>query len=73
MNIHEPRYSAQYTNNGQTLHIAEAWLLLFSPAFRKSAKIGKQIGRGGHRHLQIGRMLDIDFISEPPHAPSPQM
>jgi hypothetical protein len=29
--------------------------------------------RGGHRHLQIGRMLDIDLISEPPHAPSPQM
>jgi hypothetical protein len=30
-------------------------------------------GRGGHRHLQIGRILDIDLISEPPHAPSPQM
>ncbi len=29
--------------------------------------------RGGHRNLQIGRMLDIDLISEPPHAPSPQM
>jgi hypothetical protein len=28
--------------------------------------------RGGHRHLQIGRMLDIDLISEPP-APPPQM
>jgi hypothetical protein len=27
-------------------------------------------GRGGHRHLQIGRMLDIDLISEPPR-PSP--
>jgi hypothetical protein len=27
--------------------------------------------RGGHRHLQIGRMLDIDLISEPPHTPSP--
>jgi hypothetical protein len=27
--------------------------------------------RGGHRHLQIGRMLDIDLTSEPPHAPSP--
>jgi hypothetical protein len=23
--------------------------------------------------LQIGQMLDIDLISEPPHAPSPQM
>ncbi len=22
--------------------------------------------RGGHRHLQIGRMLDINLISEPP-------
>jgi hypothetical protein len=30
------------------------------------------IGRGGHRYLQTGRMLDID-LSEPPHAPSPQM
>ncbi len=28
-------------------------------------------GRGGHPHLQIGRMLDIDLISEPPHAPFP--
>ncbi len=27
----------------------------------------------GIGHLQIGRMLDIDLISEPPHAPSPQM
>ncbi len=27
---------------------------------------------GGHRHLQIGRMLDIDLISEPPR-PRPQM
>jgi hypothetical protein len=29
------------------------------------------VGRGGHRNLQIGRMLDINLISEPPHAPSP--
>ncbi len=29
--------------------------------------------RGGHQHLQIGRMLDIDLISEPPHVPSPPM
>ena len=29
--------------------------------------------RGGHRHLQIGRMHDIDLISEPPHAHSPQI
>jgi hypothetical protein len=28
--------------------------------------------RGGHRHLQTGRMLDIDLISEPPHAPPPR-
>ncbi len=27
--------------------------------------------RGGHRHLQIGRMLDIDLISEPPPTPPP--
>jgi hypothetical protein len=25
--------------------------------------------RNGHRHLQIGRMLDIDLISEPPPPP----
>jgi hypothetical protein len=31
------------------------------------------IFRVGHRHLQIGRMVDIDLISEHPHAPSPQM
>jgi hypothetical protein len=24
------------------------------------------VGRGGHQHLQIGRMLDIDLVSEPP-------
>jgi hypothetical protein len=29
--------------------------------------------RGGHQHLQIGRMLHIDLISETPQAPSPQM
>jgi hypothetical protein len=29
-----------------------------------------QWSRGGHRHLQIGRMLDIDLISEPP-PPTP--
>ncbi len=29
--------------------------------------------RGGHRHLQKGRMLDINLISETPHAPSRQM
>jgi hypothetical protein len=28
-------------------------------------------GRGGHRHLQIGRMLDIDLMSEPPPPPPP--
>ncbi len=33
----------------------------------------KDFTRGGHQHLQIGRMLDIDLISESPHAPSPQM
>jgi hypothetical protein len=28
--------------------------------------------KGGHRHLQIGRMLDIDLISEPPPPPPPR-
>ncbi len=27
--------------------------------------------RGGQRHLQLGRMLDIDLISEPPPKPPP--
>jgi hypothetical protein len=31
------------------------------------------LSRGGHRHLQIGRMLDIDLIPEPPPPPPPQM
>ncbi len=39
-----------------------------------SKDIGQHVSRGGHHHLQIGRMLDIDLISEPPfHDPSPQM
>jgi hypothetical protein len=29
--------------------------------------------RGGHRHLQIGRMLDIDLISEPPKPLPPDV
>jgi hypothetical protein len=33
-------------------------------------EISTNQSRGGHRHLQIGRMLDIDLISEPP-PPSP--
>jgi hypothetical protein len=28
--------------------------------------------RGGHRHLHIGRMHDIDLISEPPTPPPPR-
>jgi hypothetical protein len=30
------------------------------------------LSRGGHRHLQIGRLLDIDLISEPPTPPPPR-
>ncbi len=30
------------------------------------------VRRGGHRHLQIGRMLDIHLISEPPLPPPPR-
>jgi hypothetical protein len=31
------------------------------------ASAGKTVfARGGHRHLQVGRMLDIDLVSEPP-------
>ncbi len=43
---------------------------------RNSEEDGDREGdesRGGHRHLQIGRMLNIDLISEPPQVPSPQM
>ncbi len=29
--------------------------------------------RGGHRHLQIGRMLDNDLILEPPTPPPPNV
>jgi hypothetical protein len=52
-----------------TLHIAVYFL--------KSLKIavvwgGGLLGRGGHQHLQIGRMLDIDLISEPPTPPPPR-
>ncbi len=32
----------------------------------KAAETTVQKSRGGHRHLQIGLMLDIDLISEPP-------
>jgi hypothetical protein len=34
-------------------------------------KVTKLFYRGGLRHLQIGRMLDIDLISEPPPRPLP--
>jgi hypothetical protein len=40
---------------------------------RHSGTLGIVLYRGGHRHLQIGRMHDIDLISEPPHAHSPQI
>jgi hypothetical protein len=52
-----------------THHFLEIW----SCPLTSFDLFAKQISRGGHRHLQIGRMLDIDLISEPPHAPSPQM
>ncbi len=32
---------------------------------------GEGASRGGHQHLQIGRMFDIDLISEPPPCPLP--
>ncbi len=37
---------------------------------RKSSIMGLR-SRGGHQHLQIGRMLDIDLISDPPPTPPP--
>ncbi len=48
----------------------------FMPIFSKKYNLLYFVvgnGQSGHRHLQIGRMLDIDLISEPPHALSPQM
>ncbi len=33
--------------------------------------IGCLFNRGGHHYLQIGRMLDIDLISETPPPPVP--
>jgi hypothetical protein len=54
-------------------------IFLYWAPFNLSRRPGDQkegpksaVTRGGHRHLQIGRMLDIDLISEPPHAPSPR-
>jgi hypothetical protein len=34
-----------------------------------SDALNTRLDRGGHQHLQIGRMLDIDLISEPPPPP----
>ena len=39
---------------------------------KTSGRRGSQT-RGGQRHLQLDRMLDIDLISEPPPPPPPQM
>jgi hypothetical protein len=51
--------------------------IYFPPRWRVGEDYWKLLegvgSRGGHRHLQIGRMLDIYLITEPPHAPSPQM
>ncbi len=46
---------------------------IFSTSGTWSSRCWKRytlIYRGGHRHLQIGGMLDIDLISEPP-TPTP--
>ncbi len=45
--------------------------VLFSPPFSSSfwPSTVYVTSRGGHRHLQIGRMLDIDLISDPPRPP----
>ncbi len=37
-----------------------------------SANKLQALTRGGHGHLQIGRMHDIDLISEPPTPPPPR-
>jgi hypothetical protein len=36
-----------------------------------AARPSRTKSRGGHRHLQRGRMLDIDLISEPSPPPPP--
>jgi hypothetical protein len=47
-----------------------------SPYISRKSVVGRLFQshslNSGHRHLQIGRMLDIDLISEPPPRP-PQM
>jgi hypothetical protein len=40
--------------------------ILFGLIQAKFQRLTCHTNRGGHRHLQIGRMLDIDLISEPP-------
>jgi hypothetical protein len=49
------------------------FIMFWMHAYPLLGEVGGGWARGGHRHLLIGRMLDIDLISEPPHAPSPQM
>ncbi len=36
--------SEQYTDNGQTLHIAAAWLLLFTPGMQENPRNRKNAG-----------------------------
>ncbi len=43
----------------------------YHPPPRPHLLLPPPTSRGGHRHLQLGRKLDIDLISELPPAPFP--
>ncbi len=52
------------------IHVFCIWIQSLKSFYHEARSSKKRVkSRGGHRHLQIGRMLDIDLISEPP----PQM
>jgi hypothetical protein len=57
----------------QLVSLINVMQVRFGVLFRTLSGIKElsSLNSDGHRHLQIGRMLDIDLLSEPP--PPPQM
>ncbi len=64
-------YSFQW--NSALTQVKNEKMPLLSMWPREEQWQNRPASRGGHRHLQIGQMLDTDLISEPPHAPSPKI
>jgi hypothetical protein len=58
-----PPNNRQYKMDTIWIKTAVDWLF--------NGKYSYPVSRGGHRHLQIGRMLDIHLISGPPPRPPP--